>query len=569
MSELYYRNAARHAYADYDINKTKITVNNKYEGQPLIDPNTLYDINQLMTLVATHYYGTSTITPEQLLTRSGGPFEYDTIVYLKSNLGQYYACSGGLGSLIDKPSQHAPFDAHFMYGTYIKDIIDTRQNIEDLPIFKDINGRRLMLPREEQLNPDKIVTLLNIKANISILDSNNINNLSDSYYNLKSSYSNNSAMVNAAQYESVIAITTKWNMQFLTSDFWKHGQAGLIDIADDIYPTYWYGKQHPFEFECIVVDDPSLHKIFTNLELVANKAKPESFHYEIIGETYDFAKDKVNMYFRQEALKALWQYNGSDITYDRNFLKVQPRQQPRSADLVHKYYSRKDTINDIEDYYIHINYPKGYDYKHLSGAEIVYYPTRQEFRIWNHTMAVDLKDLSQDDARSIIAGNCEYLEDRWKVTINPIIVCYKNEYAKTLEDGLPLIHPSHSTWSKAYESSQMLPSLPIANSPVPNEVKESGQISFPGLNTDETELDRSNALYHLYDLTNFGKSTYKPLDTSSWLNDVNIYRYNFGEAHNRKEIDVRDKFVKIRIRYSGEELAIIDFLNTIYQVSYA
>ena len=569
MSELYYRNAAGHAYADYDINKTKLIVDNKYEGQPLIDPNTLYDINELMKLVAIHYYGTSTITPEQLLTRSGGPFEYDTIVYLKSNSGQYYACSGGLGSLIDKPGQHAPFDAHFMYGTYIKDIIGTRQNVEDLPIFKDINGRRLMLPREEQLNPDKIVTLLNIRASVSILDSNNINNLSDSYYNLKSSYSNNSAMINAAQYESVIAITTKWNMQFLTSDFWKHGQAGLIDIADDIYPTYWYGKQHPFEFECIVVDDPSLHKIFTNLELVANKAKPESFHYEVIGETYDFAKDKVNMYFRQEALKALWQYNGSDITYDRNFLKVQPRQQPRSADLIHKYYSRKDTINDIEDYYIHINYPKGYDYKHLSGAEIVYYPTRQEFRIWNHTMAVDLKDLSQDDARSIIAGNCEYLEDRWKVTINPIIVCYKNEYVKTFEDGLPLIDSSHSTWSKAYESSQMLPSLPIANSPVPNEVKESGQISFPGLNNNETELDRSNALYHLYDLTNFGKSTYKPLDTSSWLNDVNIYRYNFGESHNRKEIDVRDKFIKIRIRYSGEELAIIDFLNTIYQVSYA
>ena len=37
------------------------------------------------------------------------------------------------------------------YGSksYIKDIIGTRQNVEDLPIFKDINGRRLMLPREE------------------------------------------------------------------------------------------------------------------------------------------------------------------------------------------------------------------------------------------------------------------------------------------------------------------------------------------------------------------------------------------------------------------------------------
>jgi hypothetical protein len=95
-------------------------------------------------------------------------------------------------------------------------------------------------------------------------------------------------------------------MQFLSTDFWKHGQAGIIDIADDIYPTYWYGKQHPFEFECVVVQDSSVHKIFTNIELIANKAKPESFHYEIIGDAYDFAKDKKNMYFRQEAMKALW-----------------------------------------------------------------------------------------------------------------------------------------------------------------------------------------------------------------------------------------------------------------------
>jgi len=56
---------------------------------------------------------------------------------------------------------------------------------------------------------------------------------------------------------------------------------------------------------------------------------------------------------------------------------------------------------------------------------------------------------------------------------------------------------------------------------------------------------------------------------SNWLNDVSVYKTNFGEAQNRKELDVRDKFIKIRIRYSGEELAVIDFLNTIYRTSYA
>jgi hypothetical protein len=52
------------------------------------------------------------------------------------------------------------------------------------------------------------------------------------------------------------------------------------------------------------------------------------------------------------------------------------------------------------------------------------------------------------------------------------------------------------------------------------------------------------------------------------LNDVGIYKYNFGEAHNRKEVDVRDRFIKIRIRYTGDELAIIDFVKTIYKQSY-
>ena len=446
----------------------------------------------------------------------------------------------------------------------------TIEDVLEYPIFKDITGKRPTLSREnnEMINPNNIVTLLNIKASILIVDEDNTNKLSNDYYNMKAGFQSGTALVDSGYYESIVAIAPRWNLQFLSTDFWKHGQAGLIDIADDIYPTYWYGKQHPFEFECIVVNDPSIHKIFTNLELVANKAKPESFHYEIIGESYDFSKDKVNMYFRQEAMKALWQYNGADIQYDRNFLKVQPRQQPKSADFPHKYYTRQDTINDIEDYYIHITYPENHDYRHLSGAEIVYYPNRQEYRIWNHVKAVDLNDLSQDTARSIISANCQYLEDRWKVTINPIIVCYKNEYEKKTQGVL--IQPENSTWSNAYNSSQLLPSLPIYNSPIPDQVLETGNIDFPGNDPENPNSGEDNALYNLYDLTNFNeKNKWKPLDLTDWLNDVNIYKYSFGEDQNRKEIDIKDKFLKIRIRYSGEELAVIDFLNTIYRVSYA
>ena len=478
------------------------------------------------------------------------------------------------------------------------------ENVLNYPIFKDITGKRVNLPREEMLNPDKIVTLLNIKATIQIQDFDENVKLGDDYYNMKAGFASGTTLVDAGYYESVVAVTPRWNLQFLSTDFWKHGQAGIIDIADEIYPTYWYGKQHPFEFECVVVNDPSVHKIFDNLELIANKAKPESFHYEIVGESYDFAKDKPNMYFRQEARKALWQYNGADICYNPNFTKVKLKQQPKSADLPHKYYSRIDTINEIEDYYVTTtsNIDK-YDYKHLAGAEIVYYPNRQEFRIWNHVPAVAMSDLldttnhwdqsngitvlrskdnerNQEDVykgtavaksysggRSIIGANCEYLEDRWKIQINPIVVCYKNEYDNS-KTKTYLFSKENSTWA----NDKTIPRIPIYNSPIPKQVMEhtNGEITIP-FRWEEggtpVEFPSDNALTGLY-----GKDENNLLnifDVKSWLQDNNTYGTSFQGDQNRKETDLRDKFIKVRIRYSGEELAVIDFLNTIYRISYA
>ena len=589
-SELYYRNSAGNAYADYDVHKlgtTTITQSNVPQYQ-IVDEETLAWLEE-------QYPPETVIGNTSTKYNQNNPPEYVTPC---TTLGQ-------IRSIMTYDNKGVPRVHNILLSQHWT-VASTATNTDrkvwyDLPIFKDITGKRPMLPKNEQVNPDKLVTLLNIKATISISDSDNANKtLDDAYYNNKAKYAEGSTLVNQGYYESTVAIAPRWNLQFLSTDFWKHGQAGIIDIADDIFPTYWYGKQHPFEFEVVVVNDPSVHKIFSNLELVANKAKPESFHYEIIGECYDFAKDKPNMYFRQEALKALWQYNGADITYNRDFLKVQPKQQPKSADLPHRYYTRQDTINDIEDYYISVTYPKGYDYRHLSGAEIVRYPNRQEYRIWNHAKAVCLDDLSQDDARSIIAANCQYLEDRWKVTINPILVCYRNEYARKFQGSL--IQPQNSLWVKSV-GGESLPRLPIYNSPIPDKILQQGEIKFPDTSTGE---GKDNALYGLY------QDLYNAIDTTNWLNAPDTYGYVYNRKHyseqgmlthvdyydangaivkrdyydnqgkiinteyarsyganNRKELDLKDKFMKVRIRYSGEELAVIDFLNTVYRISYA
>lgn len=427
-----------------------------------------------------------------------------------------------------------------------------------LPIFKNRAGKRLMLPKELQVNPDKIVRYLNIKAKVFVEASSNDGGFSaqEAYYNQFANGDQNICMIDAGYFESTVAITTSFNLQFLSTDFWKHGQAGLIDISDKIYPTYWYGKQHPFEFECVVVDDPSVHKIFTNLELVANKVKPESFHYEVVGDVYDFAEDKPTMYFRQEALKALYQYNGYDIEYNPNFLEIEPKQHNRSADLP-KYYSRWDIINEVYDSYKRFLAPLGFNYDHLAGAEIVYYPTRNEFRIWNHAEAIDVDSLSQDLATSVIKANCRYLEDKWLVSINPIIVTYKNEIDKTkVEAGTSMFSKDafgiykYSTWVNNHEKSTKLPPINIQGTKM--EETLGTQIQIPNIETSE---GKDNALYGLYDLTEWNKGGWRPIDPT--------------KNRDRRETDVRGKFMKVRIRYSGEELAIIDFLNTIYQISFA
>ena len=124
----------------------------------------------------------------------------------------------------------------------------------------------------------------------------------------------------------------------------------------------------------------------------------------------------------------------------------------------------------------------------VSGAELVYYKNRNEYRIWNHCPA-------RINENSPISTNCRYIEDRWKVSINPIRVKYKNENYK----GLP--KPT------------------VANI-----------------------------------ISNYDLSKAHGVDNEKWKH--------------LRELDLKDKFIKVRIRYSGEELAIIHFLQTFYNISH-
>ena len=318
----------------------------------------------------------------------------------------------------------------------------------------------------------------------------------------------------------------------LTTDFYLHGQSGIFNVVEDLYPTHWYGEFHPFEFEFIVNDNIQQQKIFNNLVMISNKVEPESFHFEIEGDNYDFSEDKRTMYYRQEATKKLFQENGSDILYNRNYTDVRAlnytqeqyyraknstyTSQPRDkvypipqSNLVQQvkstifplYYDRIDTYNDIYHHYHEMNENNSYDFKNLSGSEIIWDRDLNQFNIVTH-----IKN-SPVDIYGRLRGNSQYKEGRWLVQIPAINYEQSNE----------------ATWTE--------PPIVLNTNRVPSDVNKES--------------------------------------INNILNKNNQYVQNNSKWTLRKQTRIRDKWMKIRVRYSGKNLAVIHSLITLYNISYS
>ena len=117
-------------------------------------------------------------------------------------------------------------------------------------------------------------------------------------------------------------------------------------------------------------------------------------------------------------------------------------------------------------------------------------------------------------------GNMRYLGDKFEVQLNPINFVQKNE----------------SKWG----TEDILRRQGLANK-VPIELNQS---TIPSDILDKETIDIPNT-----------------------LNDRAIVVWNWEENQN-KEVKAMDKYIKIRIRYTGNKLAVIYMINTLYSVIY-
>ena len=368
---------------------------------------------------------------------------------------------------------------------------------------------------------------------------------------------------------------------YLTTDFYLHGQAGIFNVKEDLYPTHWYGEYHPFEFEFVVNDKIGQQKIFTNLEIISNKAEPESFHFEIEGDNYDFSQDKRAIYFRQEATKNLYQNLGSDIIYNRYYTDVTAREytheqyyrkisdlgfngyenkyktfdraypiqdsglvQQKKSTIFPLYYERIDTYNDVyHKYHLMHDSDATYDFQNLSGSEIAWNRDLNQFNIITH-----IKN-SPIDLVGRLRGNSRYKEGKWSVQIPSIIFMQKNEDNWPQYDGSNQTHPLNYDGPLKDTTGFTIPPIVINSQYVPNDLSKVslGIEDLPNIYTGRLNYPDAEVNYQL------DPSTYVRIE--DWTQ--------------RKETKIRDKWIKIRVRYSGKNLAIIHSLITLYNISYS
>ena len=241
------------------------------------------------------------------------------------------------------------------------------------------------------------------------------------------------------------------------------------------------------------------------------------------------------MYIRQEATKELYQYNGSNILFDSNYVKLDSEHRKRymiqngarielqgydKSTLLPLYYCRRNDFNNIEDYYhLKDGTSQSKDFSALSGAEIVKYDTLQEYRIWNHAKAINIAD----DTKGRIRGNMQYKEDKWYVQINPINLVQKNE----------------STWVDLGNTETNKIPVELNQNPLPDDILNPNELKVP------------------------------PSFVASGNSGGRGYvQWKWEESEN-KEVKLKDKWVKIRVRYKGDKLAIITAIRTLYSASYA
>lgn len=204
------------------------------------------------------------------------------------------------------------------------------------------------------------------------------------------------------------------------NNIWSHK-------VTEVNPTQWFGKQHPFEFEFVVNEPQGVHKIIENLQILSNNVQPEELTFEIIGDAYQFNKERLVHLGRGE--------NGSRITShltnknDRN-IPSQTADATSKSTLI-----KQEGIEYITDWIRNISKRKVFVGLTSDTLEEVgaYIKLDERTRQYHLVIPQECRNIETFGRR---LGNIYYKEDSWYTTVEPIIFDSRLNDPKATEEQL-------------------------------------------------------------------------------------------------------------------------------------
>ena len=394
---------------------------------------------------------------------------------------------------------------------------------------------------------------------------------------------------------------------------WKHGQAGVYDNQGDIKPTNWYGRQHEFNFEFIVNDVPMRQKIFNNLKIISNKAQPNKFEYEIVGEGYEWWHYKPVVYWANKKVEEgvfsdlssayKWilsdtvdnlrsnhpdfpitdlEYRSQDIITPYQYLKL-PYLQIELTDRQgrrDKSYHKTDVWSPIKP--VRNLKPRVYDYSFNTNETVIKYDKQlNEYRLHDEQLGNDMWKYGR------VRGNMQYLEDMWDVEIRPINFkwCYmtKPNHTVTSESNkFSITYDTNGLVQSIDNLFGLTTTLVITNTDLSTKSIQfnvvhykQGQPATVSISS-QSFTQRPQSKYTTYTVkVKPGEECHIQVVGASGITfpsiEEDFVKLVKPELQFKKASETRhrDKYIKVKIRYSGEDLALIQQIYTIFDESYA
>lgn len=208
------------------------------------------------------------------------------------------------------------------------------------------------------------------------------------------------------------------NQDESNNNIWSHN-------LENVNPTQWFNEQHCFEFEFVVNEPQGVHKIIENLQILSNNVQPEQLTFEIIGDAYQFNKERIIHLARAEQTNFIGERINSNLTNKESNTTIPSLEERNVSKEVLEFKDGDSTIYDSDGSLLYPWVKNVSKIKHFSGLNwdqtvnnVTYIKRDKRTRQYHFIIPQECRNIETFGRR---LGNIHYKEDSWYTNVEPLI----------------------------------------------------------------------------------------------------------------------------------------------------